>query len=761
MSAFPDDGRTFGRQAAQAGEGPAVDAALSTPLDLLRVVADKMDQPIVATDRDGRVIYLNERYAALFGHTLEEARGQPLAALLPQAGDAMPALKRMIEGVRETGHFKGDLFLFSRDHMPLWVQVVANAVHDEAGAFSHVVGAVSDITFAKLREALQHGIFSDMLNDRPLAETMENLCHAVQSRLDGFSMSVVRLVDHQRIGVLAGPDLPDWYHALIDGIQVGPEAGSCGTAMWRGQQVMVRDIHSHPLWSPWRAAIQDLPFRSCWSTPILRSDGGVLGAFALYSREDAVPNAFHRQVIGICANLCTLAFERHEAQERLHYMARHDPLTGLHNRAHFMALLEAQVAAAKADGRGVALHLLRFAGFKDVTGFTDPAAGDRLLVDFARSLSAQFPRHGIARFGDAEFAVIQPLGAAGDEAEGCARKLMDLAAQAQRANMVDPQIMAIMGYALFPADAQGARDLFQRASMALHQPRQPGGSGVNRFAPDYAREIGRRRHLERDLRRTLNEGIGHLWVAYQPQYRIDDGALVGFEALARWDHPQIGAIAPATFIPIAEEANLIGALSWHVLREACRTATGWPAHVSLAANVSGLSLAERDFHQNICAILLETGLSPGRLELEITESVLIRDRIHALHALRQLKAMAIRIAMDDFGTGYSSLAYLHDFPFDKIKIDRSFVTALGRKANGGAIVRTIVGLGQALGIPVLAEGVESRDQLDMLRSEGCALAQGYYLGAPMDDAQASALACAAPPQEAARTDAPVRRGISG
>jgi EAL domain-containing protein (putative c-di-GMP-specific phosphodiesterase class I) len=234
--------------------------------------------------------------------------------------------------------------------------------------------------------------------------------------------------------------------------------------------------------------------------------------------------------------------------------------------------------------------------------------------------------------------------------------------------------------------------------------------------------------MQRDLEQAIHDRA--LTLVYQPQVRVTDRAITGFEVLVRWTHPEHGPVPPSTFIPLAEEAGLIGAIGEFVLCEACAEAASWAEPLSIAVNLSPLQIAQGDLPALVQSVLLRTGLAPSRLELEITEGVLIQDINRALHVLRQLKAMGVRIAMDDFGTGFSSLSYLQKFPFDKIKIDGSFVTDLDHNGHSRAIVRAVLGLGRSLSIPVIAEGVETGAQLDLLQAESCNEVQGYLTGRP-------------------------------
>jgi predicted signal transduction protein with EAL and GGDEF domain len=284
-----------------------------------------------------------------------------------------------------------------------------------------------------------------------------------------------------------------------------------------------------------------------------------------------------------------------------------------------------------------------------------------------------------------------------------------------------------IGVAIFPTDGGTATALLANADAALYRAKAEGRGTIRFFEADMDKRLRERRALQHDLRSAIDRG--QLRLHYQPQVRMD-GAAIGFEALVRWQHPVRGTVPPATFIPVAEESGAIIAIGQWILREACREAASWPRPLQIAVNLSPVQFRHGDLPGVVHAVLLETGLAPNRLELEITEGVLIGDFSRAVSILRRLKALGVRIAMDDFGTGYSSLSYLQSFPFDKIKIDQAFISNLDRNVQSTAIIRAVIGLGHGLSLPVSAEGVETEEQMKFLMRESCDEVQGFLFGRP-------------------------------
>ncbi|PBB92638.1 bifunctional diguanylate cyclase/phosphodiesterase [Mesorhizobium sp. WSM3864] len=421
--------------------------------------------------------------------------------------------------------------------------------------------------------------------------------------------------------------------------------------------------------------------------------------------------------------------ERKKAEQEILRLAHFDPLTGLANRRSFTSRLEAEIATASGKGGQLALMLLDLDRFKEVNDLFGHAAGDAVLQRVAQCASGVL-RHGqmLARLGGDEFAIIAPNlpdpQAAGRIAEAVLSKLR----QESQLSPGGELVSASIGIALFPLDADEQAALVSHADTALYRAKAEGKDTYRYFEASMGAETRDRRAMEHDLRQAVARGEFRL--VYQPQKEISSGKMIGFEALIRWHHPERGNIPPSVFIPVAEDSGAIAQIGEWVLATACEEAVRWKNPLTIAVNVSAVQLHNPNFSRKVHEILLRSGLPAGRLELEVTETALIKDMPRALATLRQVKALGIRVAMDDFGTGYSSLSNLRAFPFDKIKIDGSFIKSVDRNGQVAAIVRAVLGLGRGLGLPVLAEGVETLDELRFLDAEDCEIGQGYYLGRP-------------------------------
>jgi diguanylate cyclase (GGDEF)-like protein len=429
--------------------------------------------------------------------------------------------------------------------------------------------------------------------------------------------------------------------------------------------------------------------------------------------------------------------ERLRIEERLAHMAHHDALTGLANRAMLRDHLT-KLARKRTRGSTLALLCLDLDHFKQINDEYGHEAGDALLCAAARRLRRAV-RHTdlVARLGSDEFVIVQTGGNQPARATAMAERLVE--AFRQPFPMGD-QLIPVgtsVGIAIEPANDVEPDTILTHAEIALSTAKSAGRGTFRFFEPEMDARARARRALEKDLRAALDNN--ELELFYQPKLDTQAEILKGFEALIRWRHPERGLVSPAEFIPLAEELGLIIPVGNQVLRQACMQAAKWPEDITVAVNLSPVQFQDSDIVAIVRDALERSGLDPVRLELEITETLLLRDTAPTLATLRELRELGVHISLDDFGTGYSSIAYLSRFPFDRIKIDQSFVRDLNVGTHALAIVRAIITLGQALGISITAEGVETLDQLAVLRAERCLEVQGYLFSRPVPEADVPAL----------------------
>ncbi len=440
-----------------------------------------------------------------------------------------------------------------------------------------------------------------------------------------------------------------------------------------------------------------------------------LALIGLLARHNVLLERTYRKMGGLAADLT--------------HLAHHDPLTGLANRVLFRERLDHSLEKAREDGSTLAVLYLDLDLFKNVNDTLGHETGDRLLKTVAARLQGCVQHNNvIARLGGDEFAIlVGPINVT-QESTILASRIVKEIGSVYDIDGHEIVIGTSIGIASTELGTSSPEELLKQADMALYRAKADGRGTFRVFEPEMDAEIQARRALEIDLRKAMAND--ELSLAFQPQVSLQTSEITSFEALLRWNHPMRGNISPAEFIPIAEDIGLIAPLSEWVINEACKTAVTWPQNVKVAVNISPTQFRNRSLLPCVQKALKRTGLDPSRLELELTESALLEENETTVTALHELRKLGVRIALDDFGTGYSSLSYLRSFPFDKIKIDQSFVRELFTRPDCMVIIRSIVGLGRGLGMSITAEGVETEEQLAQIHAAGCTEAQGYLLGRP-------------------------------
>lgn len=452
----------------------------------------------------------------------------------------------------------------------------------------------------------------------------------------------------------------------------------------------------------------------------------------LLLRHNKLLNSAHGRMQRLTDDLQETSGELQSQNYRLEHSAHHDALTGLPNRILFRQDLEARLKIAAKDGPSAVVLLFDLDGFKDVNDTLGHDVGDTLLQAVANRLTEFGHKDDlICRLGGDEFAVLS-AGLTSDEALDFAKHLMNIVSSPYRVSDREIKIGTCIGVAISDKEPM-TEELFKRADLALYEAKALGSGHACVFEPEMQTRLVEKKAFEADLQDALKNG--EMAVFYQPQADTFSREICGYEALLRWTHPIRGAVPPSDFIPVAEKIGLIDELGDWVLNVACREAVRWPRELKIAVNLSPVQFINKNLIQHVTATLQASGLDPSRLELEITESVLLDKNEQTLQTLRELKAVGIQIAMDDFGTGYSSLGSLSSFPFDKIKIDRSFIRDVTTRADALAIVELVTGIGQSLGMITIAEGIETEEELECLKRVGCDQVQGYLFGRPVPASQ--------------------------
>jgi diguanylate cyclase (GGDEF)-like protein/PAS domain S-box-containing protein len=488
-------------------------------------------------------------------------------------------------------------------------------------------------------------------------------------------------------------------------------------------------------WKLLRTDGTPLPHHECPMAVAIKNNRAVRGQEAIAERPDGTRVPFipfptplrdsSGKLIG-ALNILLEISDRKEFEQKLAYLAHHDFLTGLPNRAVFSARLYRSIETAKTTATNFAVACIDLDGFKDINDTFGHAVGDEVLKNVAARLQNTTQNFFVARIGGDAFIMIFP-----NVTEADVTKELDALQMSVRTEMIIAGHAIRMefsaGVAMFPSAGADEIAIVAAADAALQHAKRDKAQTIRFFDAEIEKRIRYRACIQRDLRSTIERNALNLH--YQP-LATSQGKIIGFEALVRWYHPTKGNISPDAFVPISEECGLILPLSRWVLRQACLEAASWKRPLSVAVNLSPVQFQHENLPVLIETVLSEVGLAPERLELEITEGVLIADSNRALATLTKLKKLGVQIALDDFGTGHSSLSYLRDFPFSKIKIDRSFIAKIGIQESAHAIIHAVIGLGHSMKMSVTAEGVETREQFEYLRDEDCDLMQGYLIGRP-------------------------------
>ena len=656
------------------------------------------DTAIYMLDPDGNVMSWNTGAQRLKGYSADEIRGQHFGRFYSEQDRLAGAPARALETARTTGLFRADGLRYRKDGTSFWASVTIEPIYEDDGSLHGFAKVTRDISALKEAEQRLDAALDNMQQGLLMLDA--------ERRLVMWNSQMHRLYSIPDGGLRAGMSFREILAATL-GRRLSPAEWEAGL---RDGEEFYGQLLDDPEGSNVVVELDDARVFSVSSRPM--REGGWVATI-----EDIT--------------------DRHRSAERLEFMARHDPLTGLPNLASFRELLSDQLDVAARRDQQFAVAIIDLDGFKEVNDRHGHGAGDELLGHVATRLSSAMEGIGTAaRLGGDEFAVIAPL----DDEREC-DKLGELLAET-----VDTEFMAAgaslkvsgsIGIAAYPADGEDPKMLSGNADLAMYRAKSDATLRWCRFKPEMDREVRDHRELQSDLRRALEEEQFELF--YQVQCSVSSGEICGYEALIRWNHPERGYVSPDKFIPVAEENGLIVPIGKWVLRTACATAAKWEQPHKIAVNISAIQLGDPDLPSLVSTVLMETGLPPSRLEIEITETAIISDKLRALHCLRRIKAMGVSVAIDDFGTGYSSLDTLNSFAFDKIKIDRAFLTDSHRNPNSRAIIRAVLALGRSLNLPVLAEGVETAEQLELLKAENCTEAQGYFLGRPAPVAEGEVL----------------------
>ena len=574
-----------------------------------------------------------------------------------------------------------------------------------------------------------------------LDDILESIVLGVEGLRGKFICSIL-LLDKRGKKFVRGiaPHLPAFYNTALEGLEVGIGVGSCGTAAVTKESVIVEDIQTHPYWNDYKELAAQADLASCWSEPIISSSGLILGTFAMYCREVAIPSADDIELIKRTARLASVSIERKYAEDEVNYLAFFDSLTHLPNRRLLLDRLNQALASRGHSKKQVALLFIDLDKFKALNDSLGHDMGDLLLQQVASRMKACVRGSDtVSRVGGDEFVVMlkglseQDIVAA-SEAEIIGKKILQSLSETYQLASHQYNITPSIGVTILDNEQKNADEVFKQADIAMYQSKKAGGCALFFYDPKMQAHLITRIRIETELREAIDKGE-QFELYYQPQIN-SLGIITGAEALIRWNTAERGVVPSMEFIPIAEESGLILPLGDWVLETACRQLASWAlqtetAHLTLAVNISARQMGVPAFVENVLSIVSQANVNPEKLKLEITESILLEHLEDTIAKMTTLKARGIKFSIDDFGTGYSSLQYLKRLPLDQLKIDQSFIRDLENDGNDRAIVRTIIAMANSLNLEVIAEGVETEKQKELLINKGCFNYQGYLFSKPL------------------------------
>jgi diguanylate cyclase (GGDEF)-like protein/PAS domain S-box-containing protein/excisionase family DNA binding protein len=730
--------------------------ALRLSEERYRRIVETTQEGIWQIDADGRTTFVNCRMAEMLGYSVEELRGVSPLAL--KDGDEQALLASRLDA-RQRGQIGQSESKYRRkDGSELWVWSSANPLFDDQGRYLGAFSTMVNITTRKkVEETLRRvnraraaisACTRAAARATTEAELLQQVCDIIVAT-GGYRFAWVWFALHgedKSVRPVAYAGQEDGYlqDIAVSWADTPLGRGPTGTAIRTGQPSTSQDMQTDPAYTHWRAAALARGYASAIALP-LRREGEALGALSIYS---SVPDAFDAEEVSLLMELADdLAYglaalrarvERARAEEALAHQALHDALTGLPNRRLLYDRLEQALLAAGRAGVSLALLLLDLDHFKEVNDTFGHHHGDLLLCEVGARLAGLLRgADTVARLGGDEFAII--LGES--DAAGAERVALQVRIALDAPIMIEGQALhaaGSIGVVVAPEHGDDAHTLLRRADVAMYAAKSSKAGHVI-YAPAQDRHSRQRLTLIGDLREAIAGGA--LALHYQPQvaptsmpFDARGGRVLGVEALVRWRHPRLGAIAPSEFIPLVERSGLIKPLTEWVVGEALRERLAWARYgvqAPVSINLSAWSLHDPELAPMIAALLRKYGAPPDWLRVEVTEGTLMADVTRTLAVLADLVALGVRVSVDDYGTGYSSLAYLKRLPVDELKIDRSFVRDLSEDEADAAIVRSTVALGHALGLCVVAEGVEDEEVWRALGKMGCDVVQGYYVCRPL------------------------------
>lgn len=707
------------------------------------LVLNSIAEGIYATNDLGIIIYSNPTAARILGYTVEELLGQSAHDLFRHSRSDGSHLSREecdhhhLLTTGKTLDVLDDVF-WNKDGTPIPVEFTSTSIQQQ-GQIIGIVVAFKDITKRKMMESRllhQNEILEMIAAGEPLQRILQFLVEMVEQQTQGFCSILLMDKESDVLRFTVGPQLPPEYIVSLNEVPLEPEACACSRAAYWKKPVFVSDLQTDKLWQSQRRLPFSQALTACWSVPILSTDQTVLGTAVIYFPKSKPPIPEELPLLEVYAHLAGIAMQRENAEQDIHYLAYHDSLTGLCNRRFFLSHAQGAIERAKSTATSVGVMLLDLDRFKSINDTLGHNFGDLVLKQVAKRLGERLsPTQTLARMGGDEFLILLDGIPSSDRLSEEARELMRGFDAPLLVDGREFHITASAGIAHFPQDGEDLDTLIRQADRAMYYAKKMGGNGFQLYLGMKDDQFTKNSVLEMDLQQALHEG--RFYIDFQPKVHLKRGEVTGAEALIRWNHPDLGVISPGEFIPIAEETGLIRQLDDWVLNTVCQQITRWQARgfapVPVAVNLSAMQFQQPDLVTSIQNLLAVHNVDASWLEIEITETTLMRNNEEAMKKLKQLRQMGVCVSIDDFGVGYSCLALLQHLSVDALKVDQAFIRDMSPK--NAAILSTIIQLGHNLNLKVVAEGVETMEQQDFIAENGCDEMQGFLFSRPVSPNQ--------------------------
>lgn len=701
--------------------------------DIYKSLFDYNHDACYAVDRDGRFVLINDAAVALVGYEKQEMLQMTFPQLIAENELAQVNyyFSRVLEGsserfnvsIQDKNGRKLDLYITA---VPIWVD----------SKIEGIVGMVRDITEKNKLETLLNGqnhILELIAKGAAHIEVLDQIIQLIECVSNGVCS--IYLTDETTNSLVhaSSPSIPAAYSTVIKQLPIGPDTSPAAAAAYHKHPIIVNDIANDPLWKKHRDIAVENKLMASWSTPVFDNQQGVIAVFSIYYDKPSEPTDAEIQVIEKAVYLTSLAVHRYRAEEKINFMAFHDELTNLPNRRMFNERAKEAIEGHNGQPhQAIAMMYLDLDRFKIINDMLGHNIGDLVLKHVAQRLQSIIREQDLAsRQGGDEFALLLKK-VSKQKAASIAQWIIDALEKPLIINGNELFVTPSVGITMFPTDGETVSDLLRKADIAMYKAKRKGRNNFQFYDAVLDKELYDRHEIETELRKALEKGEFQLY--YQPIINLCSNKIIGVESLLRWNNHRLGNVPPDKFIPLAEESGLIVPIGEWVLNTACRQLKAWEKEglgpLSVAVNISIRQFYQPNLAFKIADALNETGIDPARLTIEITESMTM-DVEAATKVLRELKALGVNISIDDFGTGYSSLSYLRTFPIDSLKIDKSFISDMAHSKSGQNIATAILLMAHNLGLSVIAEGVETTEQLDLLRNYKCDSAQGYLFSPPL------------------------------